>query len=161
MKKITFTMIAVFLGLLLTSQAFAWGPGPGKKSGYCRGVVLEELNVTEDQKTKLDALQLQHFKAVHPLREKIRDKSAALRKLWLQVDPDKNKIMAKQKEVRVLRDQLEDNKTAYRFEVNKILTPKQKEKLAKCGWNKKSGFGPRGGKRGEQWNGHGNCLYLP
>lgn len=66
MKKITFTMIAVFLGLLLTSQAFAWGPGPGKKSGYCRGVVLEELNVTEDQKTKLDALQLQHFKAVHP-----------------------------------------------------------------------------------------------
>lgn len=161
MKKIAFTVIAVLMGLLLASQVFAWGPGPGKKSGYCRGVVLEELNVTEDQRTKLEVLQSQHFKAVRPLREKIHDKSAELRKLWLQVDPDKNEIMAKQKEVRALRNQLEDNKTVYRFEVNKILTPEQKEKLATCGWNKKSGFGPRGGKRGAQWSGQGNCLYLP
>jgi len=32
---------------------------------------------------------------------------------------------------------MEDKKTAYRFEINKVLTKDQKEKLAIFGWNKK------------------------
>ena len=36
------------------------------------------------------------------------DKSVALRRLWLQDNPDKDKIIALQKEVRTLRDQIQD-----------------------------------------------------
>lgn len=161
MKKITLTLMAVVMGLLLTSQAFAWGPGPGKKGGHCRGIAMEQLNLTGDQKAKLEALQAEHFKATDPLREKIRSKSFELRQLWLKTDPDRNKVIAKQKEVRTLRDQLEDKRTAYRFEVNTLLTKEQKEKLAAFGWGKKAGFGPRGGKRDMGHKGPGNCLYLP
>ena len=33
MKKIALALTAAVLGLLLTSQAFAWGPGPGRGNG--------------------------------------------------------------------------------------------------------------------------------
>jgi len=149
MKKITLALTAIAVGLLLTSQAFAWGPGPGKGKGCgpCREAGLERLNLTDTQKAKIDALRDAHDKATRPLREKIFDKSVELRRLWLQANPDKDKITAAQKELRTLRDQMEDKATALRLETHKVLTPGQKEKLANSGWGKGPGFGPRGGMR--------------
>ena len=43
---------------------------------------------------------------------------------------------------------MEDKVTALRLEIHKMLTPEQKEKLANSGWEKRPGFGPRGGMRG-------------
>ncbi|MCK7468198.1 MAG: hypothetical protein MZU91_08795 [Desulfosudis oleivorans] len=40
-------------------------------------------------------------------------------------NPDKDKIIALQKEARTLRDNMEDKATALRFEIHKILTPEQ------------------------------------
>jgi Spy/CpxP family protein refolding chaperone len=83
------------------------------------------------------------------------DKSVALRRLWLQPNPDKDKIIALQKEVRTLRDQVQDKSTLLRFEIRKVLTPEQKEKLASFGWDRGPGFGPRGGMRGHGGPGPG------
>jgi periplasmic protein CpxP/Spy len=150
MKKLTLTLTAVILGLLLASQAFAWGPGPGKDKGYgtCRESGLERLNLTDNQKAKIEALQNANAKATRPLREKMFDKSVELRRLWLQANPDKDKITAAQKELRTLREQMEDKVTALRLEIHKMLTPEQKEKLANSHWGRGHGFGPRGGMRG-------------
>lgn len=160
MKKFTLALAALGLGLLLALPSFAFGPregrGPGgaygnpdsPMMGYGCARGLDRLNLTDEQKTRIEALELAHQKEVRPIRENMFDKSLELRRLWLEADPDRNKINAKQKEVRVLRDQLEDKQTAFRLEVNKVLTPEQKEKLAAYGWGKKAGFGPRGGMRG-------------
>lgn len=156
MKKITLTLTAVALGLLLTSQAFAWGPGPGRGQGYCREAGLERLNLTDDQKAKIEALQTANWKVVKPLREKMFDKSVELRRLWLQANPDKDKITAAQKELRTLRDEMQDKNTAMKLEVRKVLTPEQNEKLADMGWGRGPGFGPRGGMRGQGGFGPGN-----
>lgn len=162
MRKITLALTAVAVGLLLTSQAFAWGPGPGKGRGYgsCQGAGLERLNLTDDQKAKIEALQDANDKATKPLREKIFDKSVELRKLWLQANPDKGKITAAQNELRTLRNEMEDKITALRLEIRKVLTPEQNEKLANSGWGRGPGFGPRGGMRGhgERGPGHGPGL---
>lgn len=157
MKKITLTLMAVAVGLLLTSQAFAWGPGPGKDRGYgpCREAGLERLNLTDNQKAKIEALQDDNYKATRLLREKIFDKSVELRRLWLQANPDKDKIAAAQKELRTLRNEMEDKVTALRLEIRKVLTPEQNEKLANTGWGRGSGFGPRGGMRGRGGYGAG------
>ena len=151
MKKITLALTAVAVGLLLTSQAFAWGPGPGKGRGYgqCREAGLERLNITDDQKVKIEALQDANYKATKALREKIFDKSVELRRLWLQTNPDKDKITTAQKDLRVLRNEMEDKVTALRLEIRKVLTPEQNEKLANSGWGRGPGFGPRGGMRGQ------------
>ena len=76
------------------------------------------------------------------------DKSVALRRLWSQANPDKDKITAAQKEVRKLRDEKQDRVTAMRLEIHKILTPEQNERLANSHWGRDPGFGPRGGMRG-------------
>ena len=82
-----------------------------------------------------------------PLQEKVFDKSVELRRLWLQANPDKNKILAAQKELRNLRNQMEDKVTVLRLDMNNVLTPEQKEKLANSRWGKGHGFGQRGAMR--------------
>ena len=155
MKKLTLTLTAVALGLLLTSQAFAWGPGKGRGYGPCREAGLERLNLTDDQKAKIEALQDADDKATKPLREKTFDKAVELRKLWLQANPNKDKITAVQKELRTLRNEMEDKTTALKLEIRKVLTPEQNEKLANSSWGRGPGFGPRGGMRGHGEFGHG------
>lgn len=153
MKKLTLTLTAVVLGLLLASQAFAWGPGrgpgAGRDCGYRSEAGFEKLNLTDDQKAKIEALRDANYKATRPVREKMFDKSVELRRLWLQANPDKDKITAAQKELRTLRDEMQDKATALRFEIRKVLTPEQNEKLANMRWGRGSGFGPRGGMRGQ------------
>jgi len=156
MKKIVLAFTAVALGLLLTSQAFAWGPGPGRGNGPCRNAGLEKLNLSDGQKTKIEAIQNEHYKATRPLREKLFDKSVELRRLWLQTNPDRNKITAAQKELRTLRDEMEDKQTALKFDIRKVLTAEQNEKLANSGWGRGPGFGPRGGMRGRGGYGRGH-----
>ncbi|PKN79109.1 MAG: hypothetical protein CVU51_15320 [Deltaproteobacteria bacterium HGW-Deltaproteobacteria-1] len=155
MKKIALALTAAVLGLLLTSQAFAWGPGPGRGNGLCRNAGLENLNLTDSQKTKIEAIQNEHYKVTRPLREKIFDKSVELRRLWLQTNPDRNRITAAQKELRTLRDEIQDRQTALKFDIRKVLTAQQNEKLANSGWGRGPGFGPRGGIRGRGGYGRG------
>ena len=156
MKKLTLVLMVVGLGLLLSASAFAFG-GPRNDGGcgYCNDAGLRRLNLTDEQKTKIEALTAANQKEIRPIREKMFDKSVALRRLWLQPDPDKDKIIALQKEVRTLRDQVQDKSTLLRFEIRKVLTPEQKEKLASFGWGRGPGFGPRGGMRGHGEHGPG------
>lgn len=160
MKKLTLVLMVVGLGLLLSASAFAFG-GPRNDGGYgyCKDAGLWKLNLTDEQKTKIEALTAANQKEIRPIREKMFDKSVALRRLWLQPNPDKDKIIALQKEVRTLRDQVQDKFTLLRFEIRKVLTPEQKEKLANFGWGRGPGFGPRGGMRGhgEPGAGMGMC----
>jgi Spy/CpxP family protein refolding chaperone len=151
MKKLALTLMAITIGLLLSIPAFA-GPGEGMGPGFHGKAGFNKLNLSDEQKAKIEALVTANRKDIRPIREKLFDKSVALRRLWLQPNPDKEKILALQKEVRSLRDEMQDKVTALRFEIRKLLTPEQQEKLASLGWGKGSGFGPRGGMRGQ---GHG------
>lgn len=160
MKKLMLTIVVFAMGLLLSMPVFAYGPGSECSPGEGRGpgigmghdshhdAMWAKLNLSAEQKTKIEALQLAHRKEIRPIKEKMFDKSVALRRMWLQTNPDKDKIIALQKEVRVLRDQLEDKGTAHMLEIRKVLTPEQREKLANSRWGKGMGFGPRGGMRG-------------
>lgn len=154
MKKLTLTLMAIAVGLLFTSQVFAWGPGrghgEGRDCGYRSEAGFEKLKLTDEQKTKIEAMQDANDKALRPLREKMFDKSVELRREWLKANPDKNKINAAQKEMRTLRDSIEDKDTALKLEIRKVLTPEQNEKMANSHWGRGPGFGPRGGMRGNE-----------
>jgi len=162
MKKLVLVLMVAALGALLTVPAFAFGRGgctgngPGGEPGYHRDKIFKDLNITDEQKTKIEALQTANLKDLRPLREKMFDKSVELRRLWLQANPDKNKITAAQKEMRTLRDSIEDKDTALKLEIRKLLTPEQNEKLANSHWGRGPGFGPRGGMRGHDEFGPGH-----
>lgn len=172
MKKLTLIFMAVVLGVLLTLPAFAFGPRGGHGPGGCyqgncpRGdhdyypdKMFKKLNLTDEQKNKIEALVTAREKEIRPIREKMFDKSVELRRLWLHENPDKDKILALQKEARTLRDKMEDKSTALRFEIRKILTPEQQAKLANFGWGRDPGFGPRGCMRDQGGPGPGMGMF--
>jgi Spy/CpxP family protein refolding chaperone len=170
MKKLTLTLIAVAIGLLWSMPVFAFGPGSGRGpgegmgpgigmgQGFHRDAAWAKLNLSDEQKTKIEALQTAYQKELRPVREKMFDKSVALRRLWLQANPDKDKITAAQKEVSLLRDEMQNKVTTMRLEIRKVLTPEQQEKLVNSGWGRGMGFGPRGGMRGHGERGPGICF---
>ena len=154
MKKFTITLVTVIAVFALAAYVFAFGPGGGRGhgEGACYGgevAALSKLDLTAEQTAKVNALREAHLKDIKPLRDKMFIKRGDLKLLWLQTNPDKDRIMAAQKEIRTLRDQMQDKMTAYRLEVLNVLTPEQKEKLKSL--KMKRGFGPgMGGGRGWQ-----------
>jgi len=150
MKKLTMTLVTLFIVTAFAASAYAFGPGWGRGhgGGYCYGpndAALSNLNLTAAQNAKINTLRESHLKDVKPLQDKMFSKRGDLKLLWLQTNPDQDKILATQKEVRVLRDQMHDKMISYRLEVLKVLTPEQQEKLKSYGPGHGFGPGMRGG----------------
>jgi len=165
MKKVMVTLTAMLVTAMIATTALAFGPGRGPGYGPCgRGDFkgFGELNLTADQKTKLGELRDAQFKNAKPLRDQMIAKRDELRKLWLEPNPDQGKITAAQKEMRSVRDSMQDKMTASRLEMLKVLTPEQREKAKSfaagyragrgggsgCGFDQGRGYGPGGEKRG-------------
>lgn len=151
MKKVSMVFMAVLISTALTTTAFAFGPGGGWGRGhggrpcYNQGdgpiPAASQLNLTAEQTEKIKVLRETHLKDVTPLRDKMFSKRAELKLLWLQASPDQSKITAAQKEIRALRDQLEDKRTSHRLAVFNLLTPEQRTKAQAYGWHRGPGMG--------------------
>jgi len=159
MKKVTLTVMAMlFVAAVATSAfAFGWGRGPGY--GPCGRGGSEGpagLNLTPEQTAKFKATREAQWKEMKPLREQMFTKRDAIRKLWLESNPDQAKITAAQKEMRSLRDQIEDKTTAFRLDALKTLTPEQQDKIrssfSEGGFGQRRGMGPGG------WGGGAGCF---
>jgi Spy/CpxP family protein refolding chaperone len=157
MKKTIVTMTALLFAAVVSTSAFAanWGRGPGfdRSKGYgpCysesfRGT--SQLNLTQEQLTKLAEIQNAHTKAMLPLREQMFAKRNVLKALWLDANPDKNKILAAHKEINALQDQIQEKSTEFRLESLKVLTPAQQE-IAKAHFYNR-GPGDKGAKGARQ-----------
>jgi len=154
MKRISMVFAVVVVATALASTTFAFGPGGG---GWGRGhhgqeacfdqrgdmAAMNQLNLTAEQIEKIKVLRETHVKDIKPIRDKMFSKRGELRLLWLQTSPDQHKIMAMQKEIRSLRDQLEDKQTSQRLAVFNVLTPEQQTKAQAYG----AGRGNYGGGR--------------
>jgi Spy/CpxP family protein refolding chaperone len=146
-KTTTVTMTAVvlfFVAAIATSAfGFGWGRGPGCGYGPMgRGdfAGFAGVELTADQKTQLQTMSDAQLKEIAPLREQMFAKRDEVRKLWLEANPDQVKITAAQKEMRSLRDQLQDKMTAFRLDTLNVLTLEQREKLKSAAAGR--GFGP-------------------
>ncbi|MDI9570457.1 MAG: Spy/CpxP family protein refolding chaperone [Pseudomonadota bacterium] len=143
----TIFMVLVILALATTSFAYGWGQGPhgGRGPGYgpcqsgdIRG--LAGIDLTAEQEGKIRSLREAHLREIKPLQDQLFSKRGELKLLWLQQQPSEEKITAVRKEIRRLRDRLQDRQTSYRLSVLKVLTPEQRTKVQTYGAMK--GFGP-------------------
>jgi protein CpxP len=158
----------------LVSSAFAYREGGGRGAGrgpcgdWDRGARFQELNLTPEQDDKITALREAHLKDVKPLMDKMFSKRGDLKILWLQKNPDEEKIRATQKEIRALRDQLEDKRWDYRKASLNVLTPEQQAKIKTRfgrGWghcfdvgHRGQAGGPEGGPAGGPGGGPGRGM---
>jgi Spy/CpxP family protein refolding chaperone len=148
MKKLMIVMTALLLVTAFVMPADAMrGGGKGQGYGFCNGNDLSGvpgLNLTAEQKTKISDLRTACLKDIKPIQDKMHSKAGDLRLLWLEKTPDEAKIRATEKEVRALRDQMQDKGSDYRWAAYKVLTPEQQALLKE---NKAAGrcFGPGAG----------------
>jgi Spy/CpxP family protein refolding chaperone len=155
MKKIIVAISVITLiatsGLALAQgwgRGAGMGPGPGPgATGYGPGGWAAALNLTPEQIQKMQSLRETYFKETIPLRNEIMSKRIELQTLWVQDNPDQEKILAKQREINAVRTQLQEKATKHRLEMRQVLTPEQRVKVGALR-GRLGGFGPGHGMQG-------------
>lgn len=118
MKRTLATITIVLAVAILASTALA-GPWGGRFYGMGPAV----SNLTPEQSAQILALQQAHLEKVAPLQETLFKKKMELRSLWVSQNPDQAKINALQKEIFELVDQLQQESSALRAEILKVISP--------------------------------------
>ncbi len=141
----------------------AFGPCPRMNFGPISGTsyLAGDLNLTQEQMQKVQALREAHWQEVAPLQNELRSKQLELRSLWMQPNPEQEKIAARQKEVNALREKIQEKATKHRLEMRQILTPDQQAKLETSygGFAAGPGFGRKGGFGSKRGQGYGPCFW--
>ena len=160
MKKLMLVIGTLLLALAVSTNLMAWEYGRGRANlmperGRPDGIhaLHGKLNLTAEQKTKMETLRNAFLRDIKPLQDQMFSKRGDLRLLWLQTTPDKEKILAVQRDIRAIRDQIQDKAVAHRVDVYNILTPEQKEKAKAFFREHRSGHGM--GRDGGEHGMHG------
>lgn len=93
--------------------------------------MYEDLNITAEQKTQLEANRASHRDAARKLREKTQAKREELKQELSKAEFNEAKIKAIHNELKTLLNEMEDSRLAGIVAVKKILTPEQFSKLQK------------------------------
>ena len=165
MKKTMWTVVAVLFVAAITTSAFAFGWGRGPGYGPCGRGDFEGpagLNLAPEQTAKFKEMREAQWTEIKPLRDQMYAKRDEIRKLWLEPNPNQAAIAAAQKEMRSLRDQIQDKTTTLRLEALKTLTPEQQDKLRASLSERGSGPGRGMGRGGcDSGGGTASCIGCP
>jgi Spy/CpxP family protein refolding chaperone len=77
----------------------------------------------------MKALRKSFFEQALSLRNELMSKKLELKALWVQTNPDEEKLLAKQKEINALKAQLQEKGIKNRLEMRKILSPEQQAQM--------------------------------
>ena len=132
---ISSTKILVFLFalLLITGSVYAMTPGDGGQREGFKAFHHNLLNLTPEQKTQLQTLRENFRKDTVFLRNNIKVKRLELKTLWTVPKPEKDKIVAKLKELNDLRTQLQMKVIDFRLAARGYLTPDQAAQVGMWG----------------------------
>jgi Spy/CpxP family protein refolding chaperone len=114
-KKVTLWLLALALALSLGLAAAVYAAGP-MGMGHDRGM----MKLTPEQAGKLFDLKEKFHADTATLRKGLMIKRLEMRDLWKAENPDEKAILAKQKELNGLRDQLMEKMVPFRLEAKKI-----------------------------------------
>jgi Spy/CpxP family protein refolding chaperone len=109
-------LLVLALALSLGLAASVWAQPKGKGPGHGPGM----MNLTPEQADKIFDLKEKLHTDTAGLRKQMMIKHMELAALWKAETPDQNAILAKQKELNALRDQMQEKMTAFQFEAMKI-----------------------------------------
>jgi Spy/CpxP family protein refolding chaperone len=164
MKKTLLALSLITVLILGVTYVYAQGPGrgPGQGPGWKgeRGRESESpgrfSNLTPEQKAKFQELRRKFSEETAQLRGALVTKRVELQSLWTNPSADPNTIVAKEKELRDLQNQMRDKALHAKLEARKFLTPEQIQESGR-------GMG-RGFARGHMMDhgrgmgpGHGMC----
>lgn len=115
-------MMLTFALALLASTALA-GPWGGRFYGM--GPMLQ--NLTPEQSAEILKLQQAHLEKITPLQQELFAKKMELRSLMYSQSPDQAKVVALQKEVFALVDEIQKESSTLRMEILSVVAPQEKK----------------------------------
>jgi Spy/CpxP family protein refolding chaperone len=149
MRKLFLLTTAILFSFSSVTLAIAEPRDRGGGTAYgafpCTG---SDLNLTQEQSDNLRKMREQFLKEITPLQNRLFSKKAELRLLWAETDPDRDKILAKQKEMNEIWTQMEEKAIIHRIDSQAILTPEQRAKISELGPGSDGGFSRGWGKHG-------------
>lgn len=125
----TFAIATVLLtGLVTSAQAGPRGPKGGKPMGGMGP--MADLNLTPEQKQKIDQIHDAAGKQGEPLHKELGAKMKELQALWAGDKPDKAAIERKHDEMTPIFTKLRTIHIDTRLQIHALLTPEQRAKWA-------------------------------
>jgi Spy/CpxP family protein refolding chaperone len=124
--------VVMFLGI---SYVFAQDPGagPGHGHGWMHGQEhrghWNKLNLTPEQRAKFQELRRRFITENAQLIGAIVAKRLEFHSLWTDPKADSQAILAKERELRDLKNRMKDKIIQYKLEARSSLTPEQIEKF--------------------------------
>ena len=133
MKKV-FIAVLVVLFMALTTTVFAFGPGmkfADKGRGWCGSGkrIAADLNLTKEQTETLVKIREKQQADTQALRNDMFQKRFELGKLFVDPSADDAAITAKQREIDVLRQKMQDKMVQFKLEQRKVFTTEQLTKM--------------------------------
>lgn len=127
------------------------GPGgQGMPGGMQRrpAIDLTPLNLTEEQKTKIEGMRQQTRTKVKELRRGMMQKQAQMRNLMFSPDASDAQIRSAREELRVVQNQVDETNLNDLLGIRALLTVDQKKHLPECMPGRKSRIGTQWGAGG-------------
>ncbi|MBN2715872.1 MAG: Spy/CpxP family protein refolding chaperone [Deltaproteobacteria bacterium] len=161
-KKMSIAFFSAFISALMVST-MVFAANAGERNGKGRGVkggergfpMLAQLNLTEAQQKKVDALVKTENDEIEKNRTEIDKLRAQMRALWEKDPVDKNKVKSLHKKMQSLHAKIADAHLSFRLGVYDVLTPEQRQKATA---ERKARHDRRAARRGGQ-GGQGNDGY--
>ena len=143
--------------------AFSHGPGPGGgpdgkgdgPRGDRMGRLVEKLGLDATQQAKLEKLKTAHQDDAQALRDQIRSIREETKALWLAPNPDKQKILAAERQAQAIEGKLAESRVEFMFAARGVLTPEQFKSFVEL---RKEHGGRHGGRHGGWGGGKGKGM---
>jgi Spy/CpxP family protein refolding chaperone len=101
----------------------------GQGQGMQGGGMLSALNLTDEQREKVLAIQEEHRKKNWAAMGEVRAEQFKLRSLYGSEKLDPNKVVEQQKKVDALRQQMLKSRVETHNQIAAVLTPEQRKQL--------------------------------
>ena len=128
MKKAFIIIVALMVSVAAVVSAYALQPDE-RTASYKKFGLKKFLDLSDEQLAKMKELKSSFRNDTRDLRYNLAIKRIEMRKLFTDPKTDDATLLAKQKEISKLRQQLSDKKAQMRVDWRKILTPEQIAKL--------------------------------
>lgn len=94
---------------------------------FFKGKMLEKLNLTDEQKNKIEDARLAHQKQMIDLKANLQKKLLALKELRLKGNLDRNSVLAAVKEINQAKNEIALARANNMMDFYEILTPEQRK----------------------------------
>ena len=149
MKRLAL-IVAVVIPIIAIVWALPSDAHRGKRGWKkARKAPMEALELSTEQRTKLESLNLERSKKMAQLRADLKVARLDLRAAMRQDNPDPAEVKARVAAVNKARSLILESKVNHRLKVNNVLTPEQRNKLREVRRDRsKRGCGKMWRKRG-------------